>query len=72
METEYDDDEPRRHHLNGSAKIVMWILGIFGAVMTVLLTLTLQAVYQTNGDVREVMGRLGSLEKTVETIVGRK
>lgn len=44
-------------HFNGSTKLVLWALGIFGSVMIVLLTLVLQAVYTTNGAVNELKGQ---------------
>jgi hypothetical protein len=49
-----------RIHFNGSTKIVLWMLGIFGGVMTVLLTLVLQAVYTTNGSVNQLQGQQSS------------
>lgn len=42
--------------MNGTTKLVSWILGIFGAVMTILLSLVLSAVYNLNGDLHEMKG----------------
>lgn len=47
---------------NGHAgKLTMWILGIFGAVATLLLSLTLQAVFNLRSDVSELRGQVSIL-----------
>lgn len=45
-------------YLNGSTKLVSWILGVFGAVMTIMLSLVLTAVYNLNGDLHELKGEI--------------
>ena len=54
-----------RIHFNGSTRLVLWVLGVFGLVMTTLLTLVLQAVYTTNGTVSEVRGQQDSTQAQV-------
>ncbi len=56
-------------HFNGSTKLVMWILGIFGTVLTVLLTLVLQAVYTSNGDIHELKGKVEGIQVEVNNLV---
>ena len=53
-------------HFNGSTKIVLWALGVFGSVMIVLLTLVLQAVYTTNGNVNNLAGQEASTQKQMD------
>lgn len=53
-------------HFNGSTKLVLWALGIFGSVMIVLLTLVLQAVYTTNGNVNNLAGQQASTQRQMD------
>lgn len=39
---------------NGATKIIMWLLGIFGVLVTTLTLAVLEAVYNQNGDLHEV------------------
>jgi hypothetical protein len=43
---------------SGSSKLTAWILGVFGAVATILLSLTLQAVFNLRSDVSELKGQV--------------
>jgi hypothetical protein len=52
-------------HFNGSTKLVMGILSVFGVVMTSLLVLILQALYTTNGTVSEVKGQANDTQAQV-------
>jgi cell division protein FtsL len=47
----------RVNHFNGATKVVFWMLGVFGIVMSTLFALVLQAVYTTNGAVNQLSGR---------------
>jgi len=61
------DSEPSEPiHFNGSTKLVLWALGIFGSVMIVLLTLVLQAVYTTNGNVNNLAGQQASTQRQMD------
>lgn len=54
--------------MNGATKLVSWILGIFGAVMTIMLSLVLTAVYNLNGDLHEMKGEIRALTAEVNAI----
>jgi len=66
---DYDPRDDRSYGsgnvFNGNTRLVMWILGIFGGVMTVLMSLVLQAVYNTNGDMHELKGQVAALQGIV-------
>lgn len=55
-------------HFNGSTKLMLWMLGVFGSVMIVLLTLVLQAVYTTNGAVSELKGQQSSSQNEISEL----
>ena len=55
-------------YFNGSTKLVSWILGIFGAVVTILLSLVLTAVYNLNGDLHEMKGELIAMRAEINAI----
>ncbi len=56
VEPEYRHEGHGNLVLTGPTKLLMWIVGLFGSVMIVLLTLVLQAVYTTNGNVNKLSG----------------
>lgn len=55
-------------YMNGAARLVGWILGIFGVVMTILLSLVLTAVYNLNGDLHEIKGELVAMRSEVNAL----
>ena len=55
-------------HFNGSTRLVIWMLGIFGSVMIVLLTLVLQAIYSTNGAVNKLAGQQISSQTQIQSM----
>ena len=52
----------------GTHSLVMWILGIFGTVMTILMSLVLQALYSLNGDFHELKGEVVALQSQVANL----
>lgn len=73
-EGQYGGAEPPRIEgyghvqMNGTTKLVSWILGIFGAVMTIMLSLVLTAVYNLNGDLHEMKGEIRALTSEVNAM----
>ncbi len=55
-------------HFNGSTKLVLWMLGIFGSVMLLLLALVLQAIYSTNGAVNKLAGQELSSQAQIQNM----
>jgi cell division protein FtsL len=73
-ETDSENEEVRGRrsygdvHFNGSTKVVMWILGVFSTILTTLMILVLQAVYNTNGDVHELKGVVQGMQAEITNI----
>lgn len=44
--------------MNGTTKLVTWLLSVFGGVMILLLSLALTAIYNLNRDVGEIKGQM--------------
>lgn len=55
-------------NFNGSTRLALWILGIFGSVMIVLMTLVLQAIYSTNGTVNKLAGQQLSAQAQIQNM----
>lgn len=55
-------------NFNGSTRFVIWMMGIFGSVMIVLLTLVLQAIYSTNGAVNKLAGQEISSQTEIQSM----
>jgi uncharacterized membrane protein (DUF106 family) len=60
--------EGRNINFNGSTRIVLWMLGVFGSVMIVLMTLVLQAIYSTNGAVNKLAGQQLSAQSQIQNM----
>lgn len=74
-EDEYGGAEvPRQGYgnvnFNGSTKLVMWLLGVFGGVMTALLIAVLNAVYTQNGELHELKQWVKDVAEHVDHLDG--